>query len=490
MSSRFKNQVLKLSLWKGLATFLLVFCVSMSGNSALAGKDCVSCLSPVTDDAVHKRSALCCKNNHVIDRSCLVRQLGSVECFEEVMDLGLPCGGLVSGGAPCDERFSLSKISHVLHQRQRKALKKRIALASAPMAPAQFEAEVTQLKRRIQDSFVLSCPIEGCGNALDRIEGCNAAKCSHYLCRETFCYLCLAKQSSLSEAHAHVRDVHSGDFWEYRPGYSDRYHWLLIRDHLTDVFRLKVHSDVKTAAVDQLKPLLVENKMWPFPAGIRLADWIKELQSSELNPQQKVEILQNEAIHRLNSGDVQGFETIEHEIKALGGTVLRTLDNPSSTDSFVPEEGLFHFEPGQFYVPQLHYAPYMHGDGRGDVFRTPNWERDGYVIWGPLFCGEGDLRYAREKCQMAGGRLPTQKDLWALARTLGARDPAAGNYEGFDASLLPDMDSEDLWGFTPIEDEFAYVIEGRVYAMEQGTGVVIDETDSWGYSSARFRCVY
>ncbi len=487
----FKKQVLTASLRRLVVIFFLALFGVTSGQDAQAGKECVSCFSSVTDQAIKKRSVLCCKHDHVIDRSCLVHQLGSIDCLEEVLDLGLRCGGRASDGRACDERFSLSKVYRALHQRDRKAFKERIALASAPMDPAQFEVEVSNLKQRIQDAFVLSCPVEGCGNPLDRIEGCNAAQCSHYSCRQTFCYLCLVKQSSQEEAHSHVRDVHSGTFWEYRPGYLDRYHYLLVRKNLMEVFRLKVHPAVRAAAIDQLKPLLVEKKMVPFPAGVKLELWIGELESSDLNPEQKIEILQNEAIHRLNTGDEQGFEALESEITQLGGTALRTLDLPSEPrPTIAAQDELFHVERGRFYVRQVPYVSYMHGNGEDDVFQTLNWQRDGWIFWGPLFTAEGDLRFARERCRDAGGRLPTHHELWALARALGATDPERGDFSGLDPYRLPDLHSESLWGYTPEFYEDGFERDGRVYVMDSMTGIVTDLTDDWDYGQSRFRCIY
>ncbi len=469
------------------------FTVFASSQETQAGKTCVSCFGEVADSEVTKRNALRCKHDHIMDRSCVVRQLSALDHFEELLDLGLKCGGLAADDLPCEERFSLSRVFRVLHQRQRLAVKKRIALSSAPMTAAQLELEVTQLKQKIQDSFVLSCPVEGCGSALDRVEGCNAAKCSHYLCGRIFCYLCLAKLPSLEEAHLHVRDLHSGDFWEYRPGYLDRYHWLLARKNLAAVFRLKVHPDVRTAALKQLEPLLREHKMWSFPAGVRIESWLTELRASDLTQDQKIEILQNEAIHRLNSDDSQGVETLERELLTLGGTPLRSLDRLSPSTPVTGEGELVHLLPGHpnyYYVFPPMDREYMHGDGREDVFMTPNWQKNGSIIWGPLFMAEGDLRFAREQCSRVDGRLPTQEDLWALARALGAPDPEGGNYQGLNASRLPGLDSEFLWGFTPEEDEYGVSPYGRVYSMDSVTGVVIDETDEWSYNPARFRCVY
>ena len=181
---------------------------------------------------------------------------------------------------------------------------------------------VRKIRDQVIEAFNLRCPgkkADGscCGGGLAQIEGCNAATCD--ACGAKFCYLCLKPGADSASVHAHAR-AHAGNYWEHRDGhtgvvpengqdyqelevysttetdpitrekrtvtvsrpytYTHRYHWLIARGKLEELFQEEVPSSVKAKAVAELEPLLRANKMWPFPAGKDLEtfeSWIEEL---------------------------------------------------------------------------------------------------------------------------------------------------------------------------------------------------------------------
>ena len=147
------------------------------------------------------------------------------------------------------------------------ALRARFDRAASSAAESRTKEEVNRLMLGITESFVIQCPIDGCGAACDRIEGCNAAQCQSEECGNRFCYLCLESQKDHVTGHAHAR-AHSNNYWEQRPGYLERYHWLLARKNLAALLKSKVEESTRSQALEENQALLKEKKMWPMPAGL------------------------------------------------------------------------------------------------------------------------------------------------------------------------------------------------------------------------------
>jgi hypothetical protein len=421
--------------------FLSLFLV-MGPFAVYAGKPCTVCREEVLDESLFSLSteipqALECSQGHRIDRGCLIHQIQSLELpslegANQVMSEGLACCG--GGGATpgCSEKFSLAVVMALLKSEEQSALKRRLeramSTAGEPGDELSRGVEISQLSRHIQGAFNRCCPAEGCGATLDQIEGCNAATCSDESCKGVFCYLCLQPQENAHAAHAHVRDLHSQDYWERRPGYLDRYHWLLARKNLTCVFRGKVDAQIREAALDRQKALLQERKMWPFPAGIKLVEWLRGVQSADLSQQAKIELLQNEAIYRRQNQHLKNIALIEDEIRAQGGAVLLSLD---VRDAF-----------GNVSAPRDWISPVRAGDPRvTQEFGAlgPMVQAAG-LIWSGM--APEKLRHddAIRFCQAVGARLPTVHEYRDLSGAMGGVHPSHYN-----PRLIPDMADEWFW---------------------------------------------
>jgi hypothetical protein len=129
----------------------------------------------------------------------------------------------------------------------------------------------------------------------------------------------------MEEGHEHVRG-HSDNCWEFRPGYLDRFHWILARRRLTHLFQVKVVPAVRKAALAAHEVELRSRKMWPMPAGIMAAQWLAEVETSELSKADQIQLLQNEYIYRERFGRREGTPQIAEKIEQLGGLVLASLD--------------------------------------------------------------------------------------------------------------------------------------------------------------------
>jgi hypothetical protein len=308
-------------------------------SHAFAGKVCSICLSeheaqldggdengptntdttePVLAADLEERKFVACKNNHFSHQECVTDAVTSWDDLKDLKNNGLPC-------ATCEARIPFVEVMNVLDSAGQDLLEERIRKAEAPAANEVSEREIQKLGTGFEEAFDLFCPSEGCGTGLDKINGCNAATCSNGECQQTFCYLCLESQLDSTAAHAHAAQ-HSGGPWEMREGYLKRYHWLLARKQIGSLFRKKVDSAVRTAAIESRRKHLVENDMMPMPAGILVGDWLNEVRDSDLSEGKRIELLQNEAIYRRSANDAKAFELIRAELNRLGALVLVSLD--------------------------------------------------------------------------------------------------------------------------------------------------------------------
>jgi hypothetical protein len=197
---------------------------------------------------------------------------------------------------------------------------------------------------------------------LDQVNGCNAAYCSENDCQATFCYLCLKQTGSYlglvkgspeyneinKKTHKHVKE-HSKDFWEYRPGFTDRYHWQISRKELAVTFKGKIDPEVRKAALQPHKALLEEKNMWPMPAGMKTVAWVKAVEEIPQSTrkysvfedhgkkriektealhtkEKKIELLQNEYIFLTHESDTMNAEVVNAALQRLGGAVIASLD--------------------------------------------------------------------------------------------------------------------------------------------------------------------
>ena len=294
---------------------------------AIAEGVCPVCLEEVRDETVVSHSSIQCGHEHSIHTACLSAQVKSYEDLRELRDRGLQCpgGGAEARGGRCAERISLAKIRQILSPEDRGALDERLEKSARPGDHHWRGREVERLRNGIERAFNICCPKEGCGATLGAIEGCNAATCSSESCESLFCYLCLQEQEGKDEAHAHVIG-HSGDYWERRTGYVDRYHWLIARKNLAHLFSERVDSEIRSAALALLTGLLTEKKMWPFPAGALTGAWTQEVKESSLSHLEKVELFQNEFIYRRQIGDGKSAARVREAIEEMHGKVLASLD--------------------------------------------------------------------------------------------------------------------------------------------------------------------
>jgi len=417
------------------------------------------------EDPAKGELTLWCNKGHLIDSTCLNNQITSLEDIQKLKEEGLPCLG---DQCRCDQTFSLDEICSALQPEQIEALAQRLDAAFQPADSALIDQEVQHLSRCMIDAFNLHCPNEGCGGILDKIEGCNAATCSNKECKARFCYLCLKPQEDGPANHAHARQ-HSKDFWEKRPGYTERYHWLLARKRLAFVFQQRVDPAVREALLNAQHRMLKERKMWPFPAGIMSAKWIQEVQSDrQLNPEERMALLQNEFIYQRQRGNSSNATQVEAEIRRLGGKVLASLDvgdaggiNPQSFTSAAAGVG-DRVQPhpavqphAQEMVPGLEHV--LENDPR--VTRNFAVLGEMYKIAGFIWSGmapEGmNHAAAIQYCQGLGGgaRLPTKEEWEVLKRVMSP----GGRYN---PDLLPDMKYK-FWSSSSYDANKAYSFNGK-----------------------------
>ncbi len=431
-----------------------------------AGKLCTVCAGDVPDALVYRHQALSCARGHRIDQECLTHQVKSHENLNQMQSQGLSCCGM-----GCGHKFPLAEVMAILEPSEQVALQTRIYRAGRPVDESKSKEQLSRLKLGITESFVVQCPAEGCGAACDRIEGCNAAQCQNEECGNRFCYLCLESQGDSATGHAHAL-AHSNNYWEQRPGYLGRYHWLLARKNLAALLRSKVEDSTRKQALLENQALLEEKKMWPMPAGLATSVWLEQVRSNaDLAPVAKIELLQNEAIYRRQVNDKKNGELIEAEILRLGGPVLASLDVKDAPPDIV---AVLEGHP-RFNELSLNFRALGHP-----------YEAAGLIWSGPAPVSMTQQN-AVEYCAGLGGssRLPTQAEFIALSRTMGSQQPVYGapNYDvnGYNRNLIP-MSQKTFWSASvyPTDNSFAANFIG--YSGRIGKGYV--------HHPASVRCVW
>lgn len=453
-----------------LSGFLAVSLLVQISPVAWAGGACTICLENATDEEIGHHKAYACSQHHCIDGECLAYQVRSLEIhsIQDVQDLeskGVSCCG---DEGKCKERVSLATIRDLLEPHEKSALDERLMKIITASKKTGFDErakrDIYRLREGIAESFNLCCPAEGCGGTLDKIEGCNAATCSERECKTTFCYLCLKPQKDSRATHLHAQE-HSGDYWEHRKGYPERYHWLLARKTLSVFFRGKVDGAVRKAALDSQRALLEEKNMWPLPAGLKSVEWVRDvretpqstrkyyglggkdgkerIEKTELihTPEKKIEILQNEYIYRHHEGDEKNAAVIKAELEKLGGKVLVSLDIRDAGG-----DGQHHQADGENggqarvrgavpAAPAERLEPMLDGHQVNPAFAAlGGMYQVGNVIWSGvakewqwrgmfnlLVVNKMNQHSAGQFCQNLGGgaRLPTLEEYEALRRAMG-----------------------------------------------------------------------
>ncbi len=385
------------------------------------------------------------------------------------------------------ERVSLTTIRELLESGERAALDERLSKAAKSGSIGETQMEIRRLLRGIEESFTFCCPNDGCGGTIDgRIEGCNAAACSNDECKATFCYLCLKPKKDGRTAHQHVQE-HSGDYWERRPGYTERYHWLVARKNLADLFRRKVSKGVRAAAVESRKAILQERKMWPLPAGLMSREWIQEVKNTHLPHDQVVELLQNEFIYRYQEENSKDADVVKAELQRLGAPVLASLDVRDAGGMYPHErvgQNAANRDGGVVLVvpvarpPAERLIPVMEGDERvrgiPAFVRLGSMYQVGNVIWSGVPKREPPRgffnprvefivkrmkeREAEQYCRNLGGgaRLPVREEYEALGRAMGAP-------HHYDRNAIPDMAQNYLPPHGMVHSDFYFwLLSGHI----------------------------
>jgi hypothetical protein len=451
---------------------------------------CQVCTDDVTDKDIVENKALACSQNHCVDTHCLAHQIKSLEIhsYDQVKEFrnhGLSCCG---NAGKCKERIALETIEDLLEPTDRQALKDRLTKVEKSAKSGldtRAEREVTMISMGIENSFNLCCPANGCGSTLDKIEGCNAAICSDESCKQSFCYLCLKQTGSFHgltkgtaeyaaaeiKAHDHVR-LHSNDYWETRSGFTERYHWQISRKELAVTFKGKIDPKVREKALEPHKALLEEKNMWPLPAGIKTAAWIKEVEATpetsrkyyvyendgkdrvekteQLHTKEKkIELLQNEYVFLTQEGDKKNAELIKIATEGMGGQVFASLDVRDGAQPVAvggnqrPENERLQPVLGDEQVQAfraLGNDQYRVGDliWSSAVQKARRRERVGEIVGNGVRTMNWDAadRFCRNRGD--GARLPTHEEYEALGRAMGRPN----NYR---ADRISDMRQNWFW---------------------------------------------
>ncbi len=291
-------------------------------------RECTSCQNQIENNAPF----LQCPLGHAIEGECLNHQIQSLEFISTLNSDGVCCLYEDQWKIKCPHHHLWPAIEGILTSEQLNQIRYRLSQNEGPVDPAFFHFEVQRLSKGIEEAFNLCCPIDGCGETLDQIEGCNAATCSNPQCKTLFCYLCLRPQKATPPqtdkqlVHKHVVG-HSGDFWERRPGFQDRYHLLMARAYLANLFKGKVHPQIREKVLENKEQFLKEKKLWPLPSGLNVKSWLNLVEKDQnLSVPMKIELLQNEFIFRKTHNDHQNAAHVARAIQHYGGLVLASLD--------------------------------------------------------------------------------------------------------------------------------------------------------------------
>lgn len=289
---------------------------------------CFACAQEVGD--LH---SITCEHGHTLDSECLQEQLrhGENESHKESMaDIaaqGFPCPAKL-----CKARIPFEQFLAALPHSSQELIHQRIAAEKNTnfLNDRAAQSEIQFLHAGILRAATLTCPAQGCHNALGPKDACCAATCLSKSCERSFCYLCLKLFSNAKSAESHIGSEHTGQSsFENRPGYIERYHWLLIRESMEMVFSSRIHPKIRELVLQlpDVRQVLSDRKLWPFPAGISSYQFQQEVIASELSLKESVELLQNEFIF-LFKRDPKGEGTtlLANAIRHWGGKVLASLD--------------------------------------------------------------------------------------------------------------------------------------------------------------------
>jgi hypothetical protein len=424
---------------------------------------CSTCLNEVNSG----ENKITCSQGHETHQECLQDEVAQTEVATRIKEKGLRCNGLVQSDQKdcrCKESFSLDQVRHAMNAIHVEKLNQKLDKESAPggegfhrpgaHALSPTAQEVRRISQGIDGAFDLCC---ACGEVLDPvIEGCNAATCPNEACQKKFCYLCLKEGASSAAVHSHVKS-HSGNYWELRKGYTDRYHWLLARKKLDDLFKNQVNPDptVMKSVLISKKAMLKERKMWPFPAGKTTGQWLQEFQKRNIiskfikwvknEKHKRIELLQNESIYQRQMKNPENVSLIDAEITKLKATPLVSLDRKDAHDGV--EGG--NIIPIMEDDPRIAQAPRFFALGPGG--RT---YQVGNFIWSGVAPEKMNHAEAVKFCAGLGegSRLPTIEEFRDLARAMGYPHT-------YDPRRLPDTEGNWFWS-SSVTGVFAYIFSG------------------------------
>ncbi len=518
------NLVMKLNYF--LRYFLAVLGLGLSFCSEVhAVKPCVNCGDAVIDEEVLEHHALECPDGHRLDYECLAEQ---VRCFDiqALRDEGIPCCGTTDLGDACIHNLSLSDILQTLEPADRDVVTNRLELADRP---GEESREIARLNHGILEAFNLRCPTEGCGQVLERPSDggtCNSTQCM--ACGAVGCYLCLDQFRNMDEAHDHVRE-HSNDCWEFRPGFTARYHWLLARAELAQVFKIRVVPEVRETALKLHETELKSRKMWPMPAGLRTEEWLGEVNRGGLSLSDQIELLQNELIYRQKLGHVRSAELLTGKLREVGGVPLESLDvrdaGGPKPEEMVPERAgaweMLHgvgrlmvrgprvtrgscsalaglvaalvvgFQSSEIAHMKAHWTPNFaqvtQGGAKVNYLKTQLSDSGHlYLVGGRLWSGvtSQPMNYSEAQAVCAGleGGLPTEGDYSTLRRALGfSPSHQFGVKTQYDPSLVTGLRFNLLWAENPA------FFGGLAQVFDGGSGYFISDTRDAKHS---VRCIF
>ncbi len=466
---------------------LLLFLFLSLPLNTFAGKPCAVCTNDVPDRQLRQHTAIECRNGHRIDRECINHYLQSIELqtpyqVSALKVLGPPCCGQLSSGAACATTLPIIEVMKLLTLQERAELQKRLQSALTPERLTPAKNRYADFQEGLSDVFNLRCPGERCGRILAPIEGCNAAQCENGDCRTHFCYLCFDKKSSERDAHRHLRHRHSEDFFEKRPGYIARYHWLVARKKIAALFDSEVNQKVRKAAIAHHQALLKARKMWPIPADIDTRAWIQEVRHSDLNHDEQIELLQNESIYQRMIDDENTFSLIDRTIRRLGGIVLKSLElcdaggvahpewslellwdtvtdywqsakiiccrrGAGSTEPAVSDDSEAEDPPQPLFsellapaYDKITFLPMGAHRVSSDFVALGQMFHFRGLIWSGVPPRNFETWEAEAFCNTLGGRLPTASEYKALAQALGKNSP-----QGYNPDVIPDLRGRWFW---------------------------------------------
>lgn len=459
---------------------MLIILAIIAGSNSLASGTCPVCLEHVTEEDLEKNRAYACAYHHCIDRSCLAEEIKHLPDVSDLESHGLACCG-ESGS--CKERISLPTILDLLEAPDREALIVRIKKAAQPSTSLGLSVGTGKddsrnrkeflLSEGLENAFMLCCPV--CGGGVGKIEGCNAAECQYRECNAKFCYLCLEEQPNKYAAYSHVF-AHSKNHWETRPGFTERYHWILARRRLAHFFNQEMTPELRSSLLNSHHAMLEERNMWPMPAGVDAKIWLQQVREAKLPHDKLIELLQNEYIYLSQENNVKTATLIEEELKKLGATVLASLDAKDA-------------DPSQWGQAES-LAVVMDNDPRvppafaklGNMYQVNN------VIWSGTVLSpmkkvflKGSLNLAHSMthlraskyCQSLGkrSRLPSLEEFEALARALGYPNH-------YDSHRIPDLSTYQFWSSTT-NKEFSSLAsaysgyEGKIYEFARNSKIAV-----------------